>query len=89
MKSRQRSRMEDARPDPCGVGRKVQNAIIGYAIHDSLDLAGRFGGESPGGGGGGAWTRMRWCCVKCRVTMEISPAARTCTSSTWSSRISI
>jgi len=82
MKSRQRNRREEERPDPGGVGRKVQSAIMGYAIHDSLGLAGRFGGEAPSGTGEGAWTRMRWCCVRWRVTTEISPAAKICTSST-------
>lgn len=81
MNSRHRSRIDDGNPEPCGVGRKVHNAIMGYAIHDDLGvLAGCFEGDSPGGTAGGFWKRTRWWGSRRRVTMDISPTARTWTS---------
>jgi len=40
----------------------VQNAIMGYAIHDScgLDFVAAFFGECCGDGGAAAFTRIRW-----------------------------
>jgi hypothetical protein len=54
--------MEEASPDPGGVGLNVQKAIIGYVIHDSrvLGFVGWFVEvvDSCDKGGVIVWTRM-------------------------------
>jgi hypothetical protein len=54
LKSRPRILIDEAWLEPGRVGLKVQNAIIGYAIHDSLVFAGAgrlSEGGVPGAGG--------------------------------------
>ena len=51
-------------PEVGGVGRNVQNAIIGYASHDSLVLTGT--GRAFGGGGGGSSADGGAICTRTR-----------------------
>ena len=60
LKSRQRRRIDDGIPLDGGVGRNVQDEMMGYVIHDSLCRAGPTGGREASLGGGGGAQNIIW-----------------------------